>query len=70
MIVQFEVYTDGKYWCARGIGADIFTQAKTRDDLTVQMNDAAALHFAEQIDAGEEITVVPLTDIQDGDQCR
>ena len=58
MIVQFEIYDDGEYWCARGIGVDIFTQGKTMDDLIEQINDAAELHFAEDIEAGEQITVV------------
>ncbi len=26
MLVKLEVYSDGEYWCARGIGEDIFTQ--------------------------------------------
>lgn len=25
MLVKFEIYFDGEYWCDRGIGADIFT---------------------------------------------
>jgi hypothetical protein len=29
MLVKFECYSDGKFWCARGIGVDIFTQGKT-----------------------------------------
>ena len=33
MLVKFEIYNDGEYWCARGIGFDIFTQGKTLDDL-------------------------------------
>ncbi|MCL0077655.1 hypothetical protein M1N61_01125 [Peptococcaceae bacterium] len=33
MLVKFEIYSDGEYWCARGIGVDIFTQAKTLDEL-------------------------------------
>jgi predicted RNase H-like HicB family nuclease len=33
MLVKFEVYQDGDFWCARGIGHDIFTQGKTVDAL-------------------------------------
>jgi hypothetical protein len=31
MIIKFEIYNDGTFWRARGIGADIFTQGKTLD---------------------------------------
>jgi len=31
MLAKFEVYFDGEYWCARGIGADVFTQGRTLD---------------------------------------
>lgn len=61
MIVQFKIYDDGENWCARGIGVDIFTHAGSMKDLTIKINDAARLHFAEMIEAGEQITVVSLT---------
>lgn len=25
MLIKFDIYFDGDYWCARGIGVDIFT---------------------------------------------
>ncbi|WP_245618929.1 type II toxin-antitoxin system HicB family antitoxin [Methanogenium cariaci] len=39
---------------------------KTLDDLIEQINDAAELHFAEDIEAGEQITIVSLTEFQVG----
>ena len=66
MLIKFDIYFDGEYWCARGIGVDIFTQGKTMDDLIEQINEAAELHFAEDIEAGEKITVVSLTEFQVG----
>jgi len=33
MFIKFEAYFDGQYWCARGIGADVFTQGHTLDEL-------------------------------------
>ncbi|MBL7094728.1 hypothetical protein ISS22_12240 [candidate division KSB1 bacterium] len=29
MLIKFETYNDGEFWCARGIGDDVFTQGKT-----------------------------------------
>ena len=61
MIVQFNIYNDGDYWCARGVGVDIYTQAKTMEELTIRIKDAVKLHFAEVVEAGREITVVSVT---------
>ena len=45
MLAKLEVYFDGEYWCARGIGADVFTQGRTVDELMGNIREAAALHF-------------------------
>jgi predicted RNase H-like HicB family nuclease len=45
MIVKIEAYNDGEFWCARGIGADIFTHAQTVDELYANIKEAVALHF-------------------------
>jgi predicted RNase H-like HicB family nuclease len=45
MLVKIEVYNDGEFWCARGIGEDIFTQGKTVDELYANIKEAVALHF-------------------------
>ena len=46
MLVKAEAYYDGKFWCARGIGADFFTQGRTLDELLRNAKEAAGLHFA------------------------
>ncbi|QYZ78422.1 type II toxin-antitoxin system HicB family antitoxin [Methanofollis formosanus] len=66
MLIKFDIYHDGDWWCARGMGVDIFTQGKTLDELMKNINDAVELHFEENIEAGEEITVVSLTEFQVG----
>ncbi|MBM3212862.1 type II toxin-antitoxin system HicB family antitoxin, partial [Candidatus Poribacteria bacterium] len=33
MIVKIEAYHDGEFWCARGIGEDIFTQGENFEEL-------------------------------------
>ena len=43
--VKFEVYSDGTWWCGRGIGVDIFTQGKTFQALRENILEAVQLHF-------------------------
>ena len=50
MLAKFEVYFDGEYWCARGIGADVFTQGRTLDELMGNIREAAELHFEEVLE--------------------
>ncbi len=45
MLVKFKIYPDGDYWCARGIGVDIFTQGRTIDELMTNIHEAVELHF-------------------------
>lgn len=45
MLVKFETYFDGEYWCARGIGEDIFTQGKSLDELQRNIEEALSVHF-------------------------
>ena len=45
LLVKFEIYNDGEYWCARGIGVDIFTQGKTLDELMENIKEAVEVHF-------------------------
>ncbi len=47
MLVKFETYFDGEYWCARGIGEDIFTQGGSFDELQRNIQEAVAVHFGE-----------------------
>ena len=46
-MVKIEAYHDGEFWCARGIGEDIFTQGETLDELLENIKEAVALHFDE-----------------------
>ena len=46
-MVKIEAYHDGEFWCARGIGEDIFTQGETLDELIENIKEAVALHFDE-----------------------
>ncbi len=59
MLAKFEMYFDGEYWCARGIGADVFTQGRTLDELMGNIKEAAELHFEEVL---EECTNADLHD--------
>ena len=52
MLAKFEVYFDGEYWCARGIGADVFTQGRTLDELMGNIKEASELHFEEVLEKG------------------
>jgi predicted RNase H-like HicB family nuclease len=45
MLVKVEVYNDGEFWCARGIGEDIFTQGRTVDEVFANIREAVELHF-------------------------
>jgi len=66
MLVKFDIYNDGDFWCARGIRVDIFTQGRTLDELMENIREAVGLHYEESIDAGEQITIVSLTEFQVG----
>jgi predicted RNase H-like HicB family nuclease len=44
MLITFEIYNDGEFWCARGIGVDIFTQGRTLDELKENIREAVGLH--------------------------
>jgi len=45
VLLKIEAYHDGEFWCARGIGEDIFTQGETFDELIENIKEAVALHF-------------------------
>jgi predicted RNase H-like HicB family nuclease len=59
MLVKVEVYNDGDFWCARGIGEDILTQGKTVDELYENIREAVTLHFEDRVPATDiDILVV------------
>ena len=64
MLVKFEIYNDGKYWCARGIGVDIFTQGKTLDELAENIKEAVEVHFEELLKKGEEIKILSISETE------
>jgi len=47
VLVKMETYFDGEFWCARGIGDDIFTQGNTLDELCQNIKEAVAVHYGE-----------------------
>ena len=47
-MVKFEVYNDGEYWCARGIGVDIFTHGKTLDELMDNIKEAVEVSICDR----------------------
>ena len=61
MLVKIETYFDGEFWCARGIGEDIFTQGKTLDELFQNIKEAVAAHFG---DTTEPITILTLSEVK------
>jgi predicted RNase H-like HicB family nuclease len=61
MLVKIETYFDGEFWCARGIGEDIFTQGKTLDELHENIKEAVSAHYG---DIEESITVLTLSEVK------
>lgn len=61
MLVKIETYFDGEYWCARGIGEDIFTQGRNLDELHQNIKEAVTVHFA---DSNEPITILTLSEVK------
>ncbi len=55
MLAKFWIYFDGEYWCARGIGADVFTQGRTVDELMGNIREAATLHFEDILEKGNNL---------------
>lgn len=64
MLVKFEIYNDGKYWCARGMGVDIFTQGKTLDELMVNIKEAVEVHYGELLEKGEDIKILSISETE------
>jgi hypothetical protein len=62
VLVKFEIYHDGEYWCARGIGVDIFTQGKTLDELMKNIREAVEVHFDEVLEKGETIKILSISE--------
>ena len=43
--IKTDIYFDGKYWCARCLDVDVFTQGKTLDELVRNLKEAVSLHL-------------------------
>ena len=43
--VKADIYFDGKFWCARCLDVDVFTQGKTLDELVKNLKEAIHLHL-------------------------
>jgi hypothetical protein len=64
MLVKFEIYSDGWFWCGRGIGVDIFTQGRTLDELMQNIREAVELHFEEDLTRGESIRILTISECE------
>ena len=64
MPMKFEIYNDGKYWRACGIGVDIFTQGKTLDELMENIKEAVEVHFEEVLKKGEEVKILSISETE------
>ena len=64
MIIKFETYQDGEFWCARGIGISIFTQGKTYEKLLNNLREATSLHFEGETEPGEKLNLLLLSEIE------
>jgi len=64
MLAKFEVYFDGEHWCARGIGADVFTQGNTLEELMSNIREAATLHFEDVLRRGENLHLLILSEME------
>ncbi len=64
VLVKFDIYHDGKSWCARGIGVDIFTQGRTLDVLNENLKEAVEVHFDDELNSGEDIKVVSISEFE------
>ena len=64
LLVKFEIYNDGEYWCARGIGVDIFTQGKTLDELMENIKEAVEVHFDEDLEKGEDVKIISISELE------
>ena len=62
MLAKIEIFNDGEYWCARGIGEDFFTQGKTLDELVKNIKEVVELHFEDVLERGEEIQIISISD--------
>lgn len=59
MIVQIRAYQDEDgAWCATGVDHGIHTQGDSLDDLFANIDEAARLHFEDELSAGRTIDLL------------
>ncbi|MEG3054790.1 MAG: type II toxin-antitoxin system HicB family antitoxin [Methanoculleus sp.] len=58
MIVEFKTYFCDGWWGAHATEHSIYTQGKTVGDLIDNILEATELHFEEEIEKGELITII------------
>lgn len=59
MLVQVKVFQDEDgVWCASGIDHGIHTQGETLDELFANIDEAATLHFEEELAEGRTIDLL------------
>lgn len=64
MQVKVEAYFDGQHWCARALGACICSQGKSLDDLLENVKEAIALHYEEEIDKGNPLSILLMAETE------
>ena len=64
MLVKLEAYHDGAHWCDRGIGAAVFTQGDTLDQLMANIKGAVSLHYEDELPNSRPLQVLVLTEVQ------
>ncbi len=64
MLVKVEAYHDGRFWCGRGMRADLFTQGKTLDELLKNLQEAALLHFEDELARDEGLTLLVISETE------
>jgi predicted RNase H-like HicB family nuclease len=57
-------YFDGKYWCARGIDEDVFTQGKTYDELLKNIKEAVSLHLEDELHKGKSVEILVMSEME------
>ena len=60
--VKADIYFDGKYWCARCLDTDVFTQGRTLDELVKNLKEAVSLHLGPRPQAFQP-TIVSLVEL-------
>jgi predicted RNase H-like HicB family nuclease len=58
MLVEVDAYHDGQFWCGRGIRGDFFSQGRTLDELLNNITELALLHFEDQPELGESLSLL------------